>query len=467
MTESKTENATNYVIKNRVGKTPLIRAEKLERELGLSKVYLKLEGNNPSGHREDRLAHLIFKDAMDISKDTICLGTYDKLSKSIAFLAPYYGLDCIFVLPKKHRGLRNKLLKSPHVKTMEIDGGHNDSLRMSQELSEKNGWYDANPGLANNLLNMVALSHISYELNDQVDDDIDTVFSLMSYGFAASGLHLGFRQLWVQDTIAKLPMLYSCTTDAGNAIYESYKKGSQEILPLKKGKASKYNRHLINIESSIAKDALAAVYDTGGEIIGLSDEELIGYSSRFKALERISLHTSAGYAIAGFMKEAEAGNLLGGNHVVLLNDGRANLEVRRVHQEEGIISKGKIIDIVSEWLNEYADPNHHISEALDNAFEKGIVLFAYHNGYLAGIAIVVNMGFEDFATKYHLAYIATKRNIKGRGIATELLQKCVELSGGNISLHVDKDNRRALQLYKKMGFKNLLDRMIYQSHVEE
>ena len=67
----------------------------------------------------------------------------------------------------------------------------------------------------------------------------------------------------------------------------------------------------------------------------------------------------------------------------------------------------------------------------------------------------------------NLAYIATNDNVRGRGIATELLSKAIELSKGNLSLHVDIDNDRAIKLYEKMGFTSSYIRMMYQLDGDE
>ena len=61
------------LIEKRVGKTPLVRAKNLEQKLGIKNIYLKLEGNNPSGYRIDRLTYVLIKDALRINKNTICL----------------------------------------------------------------------------------------------------------------------------------------------------------------------------------------------------------------------------------------------------------------------------------------------------------------------------------------------------------------------------------------------------------
>ena len=457
-----------YLIKSRVGKTPLVRAERLEKELGLSKIYLKLEGNNPSGHREDRLAYLLIRDALAVGKTTLCLGVFGVLAKSLAYLSQYYDVKCVFVLPERSKTKESKLLKFPNIEVIRHGKTYHDSIQKSEELSKEKDWYNVNPGLENNVLNMTALSYISDEINAQVKGELTSIFTQMSYGYLLSGIHLGFRQLWIKEEIEKLPMLYSCTTNEGNQIFESYKKNSSKILPLSKEgfKITKYNKHLIGFQSSTAQEALDAVYDTGGKITGLTDEELLHYTEKFRKLENIKLDVANGYAVAGFMKEAEAGNVKQGNHVILLNDGRANLEIREISREDKLISDEKIVSLVDDWLMEFSDPADEIQNALDNAFEKGFVIVAYLNKEIAGISVIVNFGFDKFATKYHLAYIATRKNTKGRGIATEILQKAIQLTDGNLSLHVENYNKRAIKLYEKMGFENCYSRMIYTASEE-
>lgn len=450
---------------NTVGKTPLVRAENLEKALGISKIYLKLEGNNPSGYSIDRLAYLLIKDAIAVNKKTVCMGSHGVLSNSLALISQYYDVNCVFVFPANSKVLKNVLFHADNIKLIEYGKTQWDCINHTRELCEENEWYNATLGMDNNILNMTSLSFIADELSKQVQGDIDTVFSLMSYGFSVSGLHLGFRQIWINDKIKKLPKLYNCTIKEGNAIYESFKKNSPKIIPLsgEKNQITKYSRHLLNFNSSIAQDTLDSIYDSNGQIIGISEEELIKYTNKFKRIERIKFSTENGYAIAGFMKEVQEGNLHEGNHIIILNDGRIDLDVRKVEKAEIDISIDEIVSIINEWLMEYTDPIYEIKEALEQAFKKGFVLMAYYNNELAGISVVINTGFDEFFPTYHLAYIATKRNIKGRGIATQLLNKAIELSNGNISLHVEKDNNRAIKLYEKMGFDKSYVRMIHSS----
>ena len=59
------------------GQTPLFRAKNLEKHLGIDSIYLKLEGANPTGHKNDRIAESLCKYAK--SKG------YEKIQRSSSY----------------------------------------------------------------------------------------------------------------------------------------------------------------------------------------------------------------------------------------------------------------------------------------------------------------------------------------------------------------------------------------------
>lgn len=450
------------IIKNRVGKTPLIRAKKLEQELKVGNIYLKMEGNNPSKRKTDRLAYMIIKDAIDLNMKVVCLGMACDLAKSLAFLCEYYSLKCVFVLPQRSRWLKYKEFQKDYIELIEYGKNEIQSIEYSNELSKQKRYYNANLGIENNILNMAALSSISEELVFQIKKPIDTIFVQMSYGFSISGMYLGFRKLWMNDEISKMPSLYSCTVEHGNIIYDKYKEAKGALKEYKPVKKTKYNKYVRISESKMMESALDAVKDTNGTIIGIKEEELISFVKYFKNFEKIKLSIENAFALAGFIKRAKEGKIKYGNHVILLNDGRINLEIKTMDEVDGI-NIIELVKLLDNWLMEYTDPLQEIREALNDAIKRGYILLALLDKKIVGITVIVNTGFRTFIPTYHLAYIATDRRVKGRGIATQLLQKAIDLTAGNISLHVESDNKNAIKLYKKMGFRKSYLRMIHRT----
>lgn len=307
----------NDLMKNRVGRTPIIRAKGIEKDLGIGKVYLKLEGNNPSGHREDRMAYLMMRDALSRGKDTICLGTYGTMGGSLSFLTREFPVKCVFYVPKKSKVLRKDLMGNENVMIVEHGRTYEECVEESRIVARKNGWYDANPGLANNMINMYSFSYIARELNLQMDGPVDTIFCQTSSGSSISGLHLGFKHLWVTEDIQKLPRIFSTSTSLGNAIVESFERETRDIINLDPEELipTIYNKATLNWNCYNGQDALNAIFDTDGAAIGVSDEELKESARYFRKREKLRFTVQNSYPIAALIKATKEGLIEKGNHV--------------------------------------------------------------------------------------------------------------------------------------------------------
>ncbi|MFO8050417.1 MAG: pyridoxal-phosphate dependent enzyme [Thermoplasmatota archaeon] len=452
------------ILKERVGRTPIYRAKKLENELDVGKIFFKLEGNNPSGHREDRLAYLIIRDAMARGKHTITLGTYGTIGGSISYLSQFFPVEIMLYVPSKKKMMRKDHLENENVQIIEHGGTFEDCVLESRKVAREKGWYDANPGLANNMTNMYAFSYIAKEMKDQLEKAPDDVWCQTSNGSSIAGLHMGLKQQWVMEEIETIPKLVAVSTSHGNALVDSFEKKSRSIVTLdpKDIDESRWNRNVANWECFNGQDALNAIYDTNGKVVGISDEDLRSYAKRLRKLEKVKFKTQNIYPLAAFMKEAEEGNVKKGEHMIILNDGRIGIDVEVVTKDTLNISYSEFLTVLDKWLVQFSDPIEEIREATDNAFEKGYVLCAFDGKELVGITVLSRTSWETFFPHYHLSYIATKQDKRGLGIATQLMQRSVELTKGSLSLHVETDNKRAIKLYEKMGLRRKYYRMIYQ-----
>lgn len=449
-------------IRKRVGRTPLVRAKTLEKALGVKDIYMKLEGNNPSGHREDRLAYLIIRDALSRNKQTICIGTLGTVGASLACLAQFYDIKCVFYVPKRKKIIRG-ITESENIVIERFGRTYEECVRESRRVSEETDWYDANPGMANNMTNMYAFSYIAEEIHNQVGGDIDTMFCQTSNGSSISGLNLGLKHLWITEDIKKMPKIIAVSTDHGNAIVETYKSGVKNIMTLGKQdiEETRFNRNVINMQSFNGQDALNALDDSLGKAIGITDNELIESHKKFRELEDIKLSVQNAFPVAALIKEAKEGRIKNGKHVIVLNDGRVNIDIREINKKDLDVSYDTFLKKLDEWLIMFSDPIEEMKEAVDDAFRNGYVICAYQGNTVVGICILSTSKYDTFFPKHHLSYIATKKDIKGKGIATMLMQKAIELTGGDFSLHVEIDNKRAIKLYEKMGLTKKYYRMFY------
>lgn len=440
------------------GKTPLMRARKLEKFLGIKEIYLKLEGTNPFGHKFDRIAETLVKDAMSQNLSTLLVNGTEDYIDSVKHFAEKHDLNVKIPI------FKNEKWKTSYSQDLLIDftrSKADNKYLLIGDFCEKNNYYNASNGYRNQHLSIISLQKIGEEISDRLGDDIDTVFTQLGYGYTVSGLYNGFLDKWVEGDINRYPNIFSCTIPKGNAIFEEFKK-TREVSDLNEYKISinKYTRHLFTGEGALLEETLKAIHDTDGDIISV-DEALLKQSVQvLKNHESIVLSTEEAYSFAGFYKMVKEGRLKDGKHVIVLNDAKSDLELVKITDFEKY-PKEELATWIKEWLQDYSDPIEETLDALNQAIKTGHILLALRGNVPQGACVVVNLGFKDFIPTYHLGYIATKAGNKGRGIATELINQMIELTDGNLSLHVDLDNKRARNLYEKLGFKTKYYRMLY------
>src|SRR2546421_5534541 len=81
------------------GDTPLVRARALERETGIPEIWLKVEGQNPTGSFKDRgMVVAVAKAVEDGARVVLCASTGNTAASAAAYAARA-GISCTVVLP--------------------------------------------------------------------------------------------------------------------------------------------------------------------------------------------------------------------------------------------------------------------------------------------------------------------------------------------------------------------------------
>lgn len=120
--------------------------------------------------------------------------------------------------------------------------------------------------------------------------------------------------------------------------------------------------------------------------------------------------------------------------------------------------KNDIINFLFESLEQYGDPKDDIEKCIDYAFGKnnkpgGMVLSAVdsESQKIVGAVITNKTGMDGYIPANILVYIATDKNMRGKGVGKQLMQTAINLSDGDMALHCEPDNP-ARFLYEKLGF---------------
>ena len=118
----------------------------------------------------------------------------------------------------------------------------------------------------------------------------------------------------------------------------------------------------------------------------------------------------------------------------------------------------EITNFLHQHLGKYRDDKESIQACLEYAFSKsagtgGFAVLAKLEGRIVGATVVNTTGMKGYIPSNTLVYIATAEDLRGRGIASTLLNKVQKICKGGIALHVEPDNP-AKHLYEKLGFRH-------------
>ena len=127
--------------------------------------------------------------------------------------------------------------------------------------------------------------------------------------------------------------------------------------------------------------------------------------------------------------------------------------------------KSEIVDFLYTHLEEYGDPKPDIEKAVNYAIKErpsfgGFLLTSHNGSELSGVVVVNETGMKGYIPENILVYIATHKQMRGKGIGKHLMKKSLEMAEGSVALHVEPDNP-ARYLYEKVGFTNKYLEMRY------
>jgi len=124
----------------RVGWTPLQRADRLGRELGLRNLYLKNDTVNPSFSFKDRVVAVAAQKALEFGYHTIACASTGNLAGAVAAAAARLGLEAVVFVPAT---IEPAKLTAPTVygaKVVEVDGTYDDVNRLCALVADERHW---------------------------------------------------------------------------------------------------------------------------------------------------------------------------------------------------------------------------------------------------------------------------------------------------------------------------------------
>jgi threonine synthase len=185
----------------KIGNTSLRRVQKLEKRLGIRRLHLKLEGENPSGTHKDRAALMHALDARKKGQNALTAVSCGNYGAALAHVSEKLNLDCYIYIPASFAAPRRKEIEGMGAKVVNVDGDYEAALRLSVEHAIKNNWYNANPGGGNKELGLFAYTYVAKEIAQSLGRQPDWVSVPVGNGTLIGGVWQGFRSMSMKPRV--------------------------------------------------------------------------------------------------------------------------------------------------------------------------------------------------------------------------------------------------------------------------
>ncbi|HXA54255.1 MAG TPA: threonine synthase, partial [Solirubrobacteraceae bacterium] len=252
------------------GCTPLIRADRLARRLGLREVWVKNDAANPTHSFKDRVVSVAVARARELGYRTIACASTGNLANSVAAHGAALGLESYVFIPADLEEQKVLATGVYGTRLVAVRGNYDDVNRLCAELSAEREWAFVNVNLrpyyaeGSKTLAYEIAEQLGFELPDRCVVPIasGSLFTKIAKGFAEwreLGLLRGAR-----------PRMSGAQAEGCAPVASAYAAGQEVCRPVKPDTIAK---SLAIGNPADGPYALEEARSSGGSIDAVSDEE--------------------------------------------------------------------------------------------------------------------------------------------------------------------------------------------------
>jgi threonine synthase len=304
-----------------VGGTPLVKAERLARELGVEQLWIKNDAVNfPTLSFKDRVVAVALSKARELGLTTVGCASTGNLANSVAANAAAAGLASYILVPADLE--RSKILGTSvyGAKVIGIKGTYDEVNRLCTQIAFKYGW-----GFVNiNLRPFYAEGSktFGFEMAEQLGwRTPQHVVCPMAGGSLIGKIHKAFSELHRTGLLADKPecKFYGAQPTGCNPISAAVKNGWEAHRPVRK--PNTIAKSLAIGDPADGYFAAKLIRESGGWAEDVSDAEIAEAMALLGRTEGIFAETAGGVTVAVARKLIEQARLPRDEEIVLCITG--------------------------------------------------------------------------------------------------------------------------------------------------
>jgi len=254
----------------RVGWSPLYDEPRMAQKLGIGRLWLKDDGQNPTSSLKDRASSLAVAKAMEAGYDKIACSSTGNAASSLAGNAAAAGLETYIFVPGRAPVGKVAQLLIFGATVISVQGNYEDAFELSKAAIDEYGWYNRNAAI--NCYLMEGKKTVSLEIAEQLGWQMpDYVALSVGDGCTIAGVWKGFKDLYAVGLIDRLPRLISAQAINTCPINRAVETG-EPWQPMEE------NTLADSISVGVPRNpdkAINAIIESKGLTVEVTDEEIL------------------------------------------------------------------------------------------------------------------------------------------------------------------------------------------------
>jgi threonine synthase len=290
------------------GATPLVRADRLARKLGVSDLYIKNDSvNSPTLSFKDRVSAVAINKALEFGLEAVGCASTGNLANSVAANAAAAGLPAYILIPEDLEPAKIIATAIYGARVIAVRGNYDDVNRLCVEIADRHPWGFVNVNLRP--FYGEGSKTVGYEIAERLGWRAPTaVVAPMAGGSLITKIHKGLKELerinLLEDEAST--RMYGAQAAGCNPIVEAVKRNSTDIRPVKPATIA---RSLAIGNPADGYHAAQIIAETGGWAESASDREIVEAIRLLAETEGIFTETAGGVTLAVTKKLIEQGRI--------------------------------------------------------------------------------------------------------------------------------------------------------------
>jgi len=290
------------------GGTPLVRAERLGRKLGIDNLYLKNDSVNcPTLSFKDRVTAVAINKALEFKLQAVGCASTGNLANSVAANAAAAGLPSFILIPDNLEPSKVAATQIFGSRVIAVKGNYDAVNRLCSQIVDRYPWGFVNVNLRP--FYAEGSKTIGYEVAEQLGWHApDAIVVPMAGGAMISKIYKGLKELQRLGLISEneRTRLYGAQAAGCNPIIDAVRRGTRDIRPVKPNTIAK---SLAIGNPADGYYAASLIPESGGWAEDCTDDELVAGIQLLAETEGIFTETAGGVTVAVAQKLVEQGRI--------------------------------------------------------------------------------------------------------------------------------------------------------------